>query len=347
MGMTVIVDKRSGCHGIVDERGKAVQEANRFLRALRLRGLSPNTVRAYAYDLLAIYRWMKRHGKRLVKLRQSELVGFISEQRNQAISARSINRRLTVCLLLYRFLTDRDMERGCGISTPAGYYRGAGRDKNLGLYSLPRRRHLSLRMKVPRTLVEPLQVEQIKTALGTLKRYRDMAIIYFMLLCGLRSCELLALRLTQLCFEDKRVRIQGKGNKQRVLPLPPLLVEILRDYLRLERPGRCCSDRLFVVLQGKRRGKPMTACGLRSLLRYRRCCQPSITNANAHRFRHTFGTDMARAGVRLPVLQKIMGHADSSSTLQYVNLSMADIAEQYQRAIDEIHKRYKAQDKGE
>jgi integrase len=206
---------------------------------------------------------------------------------------------------------------------------------------------LSLQLKVPRTLVEPLEVEQIKTVLGTLKRYRDMAVIYFMLLCGLRSCELLALRLTDVCFEDKRVRIQGKGNKQRVLPLPQLLVDLLGDYLRLERPGKCSSDRLFVVLQGKRRGKPMTACGLRSLLRYRRCCQPSITNANAHRFRHTFGTDMARASVRLPVLQKIMGHADSSTTLQYVNLSMADIAEQYQRAIDEIHKRYKTQDKRE
>jgi integrase/recombinase XerD len=192
-----------------------------------------------------------------------------------------------------------------------------------------------------------LQVEQIKIVLGAVKRYRDLAIVYLMLLCGLRSQEVLTLRLADLCLEDNRVRIHGKGNKERFLPLPQALVKLLGDYLRLERPGLCCTDALFVVLQGKRRGQPMTPCGLRSLLRYRRGSRPAIRNANAHRFRHTFGTDMARAGVRLPVLQKMMGHADSSTTLQYVNLSMADVADEYQRAINQIQQRYSLQHKAD
>jgi integrase/recombinase XerD len=341
MRVRVVLDKLTAVHCIAGDRGGAVDQANRFLRALRLRGLSPHTIRAYAYDLVAIYRWLKPPSKGVVKLCQSDLVGFIAEQRQSGLSARTINRRLTVCRLLYRFLTDRDMDRGRGLSTPAGHYRGPGRDKNLGLYSMPRRQRLALQVKVPRTVVEPLQVEQIKTVLGTVRRYRDLAIIYLMLLCGLRSNEVLTLRLTDLCFEDNRVRIRGKGNKERVLPLPQALVQLLGHYLRLERPGQCSGDKLFVVLQGKRRGQPMTTCGLRSLLRHRRRCRPGIGNANAHRFRHTFGTDMARAGVRLPVLQKMMGHANSATTLQYVNLSMADIANEYQRAINQIQKRYR------
>jgi integrase len=204
---------------------------------------------------------------------------------------------------------------------------------------------LPLQVKVPRTVVEPLTVEQIKTLLRTVRRYRDLAIIYLMLLCGLRSKEVLALRLTDPCFEDARVRIHGKGDKERVLPLPQVLIDLLGDYLRLERPGQCFGDRLFVVLQGERRGWPMTPCGLRSLLRHRRRSQPGVKNANPHRFRHTFGSDMARAGVRLPVLQKMMGHANSTTTLQYVNLSMADIADEYQRAIHQIGQRYGHRDK--
>lgn len=345
MGLKVVLDKRTGLYGVFDQRSGAVQEANRFLAALRLRGLSPNTLRAYGYDLLSIYRWLKPLSRGVTKLRESDLVGFIAEQRQRGLRARSINRRLTVCRLLYRFLTDRDMQRGPGVSAPSGHYKGPGRDKSLGLYTMPRRQRLPLQVKVPCTVVEPLRVEQIEILLDTVKRYRDLCIIYLMLLCGLRSGEVLSLRLTDLCFEDARIRICGKGNKERVLPLPQMLLQLLRDYLRLERPKRCYSNRLFVVLQGRRRGRPMTPSGLRSLLRHRRASRRGVRNANAHRLRHTFGSDMARAGVRLPVLQKMMGHASSSSTLQYVNLSMADIAGEYQRAVNRIQQRYEREDK--
>lgn len=83
----------------------------------------------------------------------------------------------------------------------------------------------------------------------------------------------------------------------------------------------------------------MTAAGLRSLFRHRRL-DPELLRANPHRFRHTFGADMARAGVRLPVLQKMMGHADSVTTLRYIQLSMADIAAEYERAVRAIRARY-------
>ena len=83
----------------------------------------------------------------------------------------------------------------------------------------------------------------------------------------------------------------------------------------------------------------MTRAGLRRIFRTRRH-QAEIANANPHRFRHTFGADMARAGVRLPVLQKMMGHAHAETTIRYVNLAMADVADEYNRAVKRIESRY-------
>jgi site-specific recombinase XerD len=344
MSLRVAVNMRTGLHRLQGKSSAELKDANRFLQALRLRGLSPHTLRAYAYDICSIYQWMKRVGKQIATLAECDLVGFVAEQRRRGLGARTINRRLTVCRLLYRFLTDRDMDKGPGLSAPSGHYRGQGRDKNLGLFSLPKSKRLPLQVKVPRTLVDPLTVEQVKSLLQSVRRYRDLCIIHLMLLCGLRSNEVLSLRQTDLCFEERRVRVRGKGDKERALPLPQVLLELLAEYLRLERPRRCRARRLFVVLQGPRRGQGMTASGLRSLLRHRRRSRPAVANANPHRLRHTFGADMARAGVRLTVLQKMMGHASSSTTLQYINLSMADIAQQYQRAIEQIERRYRQPD---
>ena len=85
----------------------------------------------------------------------------------------------------------------------------------------------------------------------------------------------------------------------------------------------------------------MTPAGLRSLFRQRRR-RPTLAIANPHRFRHTFGTDMARAGVRLPILQRMMGHADLKTTLQYIELSLVDVADEYRRALALITARYKS-----
>jgi integrase len=172
-----------------------------------------------------------------------------------------------------------------------------------------------------------------------LRRYRDLAIVHLMLLCGLRSAEVLQLRRGDVLVEDGQLRIRGKGNRERVLPLPQVVARSIADYVRWERPTRCASSELFVILQGPQRGRPMTLAGLRSLFRHRRR-DYAISRANPHRFRHTFGADMARAGVRLPILQRMMGHADGATTLHYIRLSMADIAEEYQRAVEVLEHRY-------
>jgi site-specific recombinase XerD len=324
---------------LVDERRGPVVEANEFLSALHARGLSSNTLRAYAFDLAALYRWLAAVGKSLKDLQHADLLDFVREQRRRGAAPRTINRRLTSCRLLYRFRTDQEVPVGHGASLPAPHYRGPGKDRYLGLHQLPRRRRLKLRVQVPRTLVEPLQREQVGLMLRSFRRYRDLAIVQLMLLCGLRSAEVLSLLRADVSCEECQVRVRGKGGKERMLPLPDTLVDTLGAYLRLERPRRCGSEQLFVVLQGRRRGQPMTRAGLRSLFRHRRL-RPEVAAANPHRFRHTFGADMARAGVRLAVLQKMMGHDDAATTLQYINLSMADVAAEFRRAHQRLQQRY-------
>ena len=324
---------------VVDERGEPVVECNEFLSALGARGLSDNTLRAYAFDLAALYPWLAAADKSLLDLQHSDLLDFIREQRRRGAAPRTINRRLTSCRMLYRFCTDQEVPCGRGSSLPAPHYRGRGKERYLGLHQLPRQQRLKLRVQVPRTLVEPLRAEQVGLVLGSFRRYRDLGLVQLLLLCGLRSAEVLSLTLFDVSFEEGQVRVRGKGGKERMLPLPDTLVETLRAYLRLERPRRCGCEQLLVVLQGSRRGQPMTLAGLRSLFRHRRI-QAAIGNANPHRFRHTFGADMARAGVRLAVLQKMMGHDDAATTLQYINLSMADVAAEFRRAMTEIQSRY-------
>ena len=323
---------------LVDAKQRPIPDANRFLAAIAVRGLSRATVRAYGFDLVALYRRLDDTGHSLRALSGETLLEYIGAQRLSGAQPTSINRRLTTARLLYRFCVGRDIDGGPGLG-PAPYYRGPRRDRLLGLHQLPRRGRLALRVKVPRRVVEPLSGAEVRQFLRSLRRYRDLAIVHAMLLCGLRSAEVLQLEMGDVLVEDKQLRIRGKGQRDRVLPLPELVAQSIADYVRWERPSGCATQRLFVILQGPRRGRPMTMSGLRSLFRQRRR-DHAIARANPHRFRHTFGADMARSGVRLPILQRMMGHADGSTTLRYIQLSMADIADEYQRAVAELQHRY-------
>ena len=84
----------------------------------------------------------------------------------------------------------------------------------------------------------------------------------------------------------------------------------------------------------------MTLAGLRSLFRHRRKQRVILHNANPHRLRHTFGADLARAGIGMRTLQQLMGHTDIDTTQRYINLSLEDVAEEYRQASARIRDRY-------
>jgi site-specific recombinase XerD len=314
-----------------------ISDANAFLDTLAVRGLSPRTLRSYAYDLVVLYRWFDLTGRKLTELTSADVVAFIASQREADAAPRSINRRLCTMRLLHRFCTGQDLASGA--LAPSAHYKGPGRDHALGIHRLRRRATLKLRVKEPQPLIEPLTPQQVRSFIRNLDRYRDLAIAYAMLFCGLRSKEVLDLELGDVVFDDAIIRVRGKGGRERVVPLPDLLAQTLRQYLACERPARCPDPYLFVVLQGRGRGRPMSTAGLRSLFRRRRKLA-LLRNANAHRFRHTFAADMTRFGVRIPILQRLMGHADLKTTLGYVRLSVADLTEEYRRALVELSRRY-------
>jgi integrase len=185
-------------------------------------------------------------------------------------------------------------------------------------------------VKEPKLTIVPLSVDEVARFWASFRTARDLAIVGLMLMHGLRSGEVLALNPEDVLLSEGQLRVRGKGNKLRFLPLAPETTQLIDHYLRLERPDPC-SAALFVVLKGPARGTRMTPAGLRSVFRYHRR-KTGIQLANPHRFRHTFASDMVRAGISLPALMQLMGHADIQTTLHYVQVSPQDVYLQYARA---------------
>jgi integrase/recombinase XerC len=339
MTARVEIDRKSGLFCVVDDVTGPVEEINAFLRAVTTRGLSPLTVRAYAFDLSSAYRWMMVSKRTLAELTRADMLDFVAHEKERGAEPASINRRLTALRLLHRFWHPNGMATAAKESLPSPHYRGRGRDRRLGLHVLHLQQELALHVKDPHKLVTPLTAEQVREFLRSLRHYRDIAIVHLMLLCGLRSREVLGLKLCDVSMLESRVRVMGKGAKERVVPLADLAAASVEQYFKHERPKSCENETLFVCLKGRYRGRSMTTVGLRSIFRIRRK-EVALGNANPHRFRHTFGADMARSGVSLSVLQKLMGHSNPEQTLQYINLSMADVADAYRVAVAEIQKRY-------
>jgi integrase/recombinase XerD len=313
---------------LCDETGRALDWANAFLDAQRIRQLSLRSLRAYAYDLLNFTRWLEPRGQRIADLSESTLVDYVRHQLEQhpTPTPQTVNHRLGVVRYCYRFHTGRDIPAG-----QVHFQHSYIKRPPLGV-GWPRRGiAFGLRLKQDRRVIVPLSAEEVAKFWQSFRTFRDLALVGLMLLDGLRSCELLGLQLENLQLADGQMCVHGKGNKKRVLPLPPEILEVLANYLRLERP-LTNSPALFVSLKGRRRGQPMTPAGLRSLFRHHRLLS-QVRQANPHRLRHTFGSDMVRAGLSLPALQHLMGHAQIQTTMLYVQLAPHDVWQEYARAI--------------
>jgi site-specific recombinase XerD len=315
------------------------RQANEFLKSIEIRALSWRTVRAYAFDLVALMRWLQYSGINFGELTQASLLKYIEYQKARHHSPRSINRELSTCQQYFRFIYDRSISRGVGVTLPAGNYQGRGYDNSIGMRWRKSTGHLSLRVKVPQTIVEPLSHDEVMAFMKSMRHYRDLAIVFTMTLSGLRSVEIIQLELNDINFERSEMLIRGKGNRQRVLPMAPGLIDLIKRYLTYERPSFSPSQHLFVNHQGRRLGEAMTSKGIISLFNRRRK-KPGLKRANPHRFRHTFGANMARSGMHLLVIQKLMGHADPRMTTKYIALDISDVALEYKKIMERIGDKY-------
>ncbi len=178
---------------------------------------------------------------------------------------------------------------------------------------------------------ESLDADDVATFLADLETHRDRAIVLAMVLGGLRAAEVRSMRLADVDRGLRRVRVVGKGNKERVVPVERAFFTEVTAYLRTERPPGCATPECFVVLRGPTKGAPVTEAGMRHIFRTHRA-RSGVTRARPHRLRHTYGTELAAAGIDLLVLRELMGHASPETTAGYVHLSAETIAAEYHRA---------------
>ena len=311
--------------------GREVGWINRYLDREYVRRLANTTLRTYAYNLLHFVRWWEsvHHTGDIRKgdLSESTLLDYVRFQSSQQPrpSPSLINDRVAVA---DRAIRNEFPDAPCQIAR--GFHHAFLQRKPMGLG----RRQVAmsrLRVKVPKRNIVPLSVNEVARFWSSFRTARDLAIVGLMLLQGLRSVEVLVLNRDDALLSEAQLRVRGKGNKFRFLPLAPETVQLLEHYLRLERPDPC-SAALFVLLKGRMRGVRMTRAGLRSLFRHHRQTT-SIKLANPHRFRTTFASDMVRAGMSLPALMKLMGHANIQTTLLYVSVTPQDVYLEYARAV--------------
>jgi integrase len=328
---------RSPFRIVEQETNREVDWVNRFLDRECIRRVAEISLRGYAHALLHFLRWWDsvHHTGDVVEnaLTESTLLDYVRFQSGQEpqLSGCTINQRLAVVdRALRAMFPDAPSQIASGFQVT--YWRrvpmGLGR---------PRPALSRVRVKTPKRTIVPLSVDEVARFWASFRTSRDLAIVGLMLLQGLRSKELLDLNRDDLLLPEVQLRVRGKGGKTRFLPLAPEAIQLLDHYLRTERP-HVSTAALFVSLKGPARGRRMTLAGLRSLFRYHRRTT-GVKLANPHRFRHTFASDMVRAGVSLPALMKLMGHANIQTTLVYVEVTPLEVYQQYARAVAQMVRR--------
>jgi site-specific recombinase XerD len=329
---------------------------NDYLAYLRDRRYSPRTVRAYAFDLLHFCRWLSAEGTAIDAVSTDTLLRFLAACRGALLpgqhggnvvdlrSGRSagyapatVNRRMAAVSGLFSFRAMRDPTLPNPVPRGAAARRSAKGERSgmLGHLARPHARS-QLRVREPRRLPRGLDRTEIQALLGSLRTDRDRAIAGLMLFSGLRSAEVLGLKVTDVDIGRGWARVVGKGDKERRVPIDPDVAGLVQAYLLAERP-ETTEARLFVVAKGPHRGKPLTYEGLRRVFRYHRE-RAGVPAGHPHALRHSFGTALAEAGVDLAVMQALMGHDHVDSAAAYIHLSPQYV----RRAYDDARARQRA-----
>ena len=321
-----------------------------YLGYLIDRAYSSHTVDAYAYDLLAFARWLTAEELAIEQVTTDGLLRYLTACRSALVRGRpggnvysikdgraagfapsTINRRLVAISGLFSYRQMRDPTASNPVPRGKEARRTAKGERSgmLGHLARPQPRS-ALRLREPRRLPRGLDRAETKALLASFRTDRDRAIAGLMLFCGLRSAEVLGLRVRDVDIGRGWVRVTGKGNKERRVPLDPDVAALIQAYLLADRP-ETTSPVLFVVAKGPHRGQPLTRAGLRTVFRYHRE-RSGVRTGHPHALRHSFGTALAEAGVDLSVLQALMGHDHVDSSAAYVHLAPVHVRAAYDAA---------------
>jgi site-specific recombinase XerD len=299
----------------------------------------PNTLLAVAYDLKVFFTVIvKQPGE----VTTADVLDFIKAQRaprrgarvvrledgEAGLSARTIKRRLASLSGLFDYLVARADAGVVANPVPRGLAT-RGRRGRAGVRGTPL-------IRAPRTLPRVLAPADAAMFMGALRTHRDRAMIEVMLLAGLRRCEVLGLRLADLHPGERRVFVaEGKGGRERIVPVSARFFATVAAYYDTERPRTCGTDRVFVVLKGRTRGQPLTAAGLDEIVEGARN-RAGLAHVTCHQLRHTCFTRLREAGMELEAIQAQAGHASIESTRIYLHLANDWLSGEYLRAAEAI-----------
>ena len=263
-------------------------------------GLSKNTLNSYRFDLTLFADWLSKDGNiDLIHVSQSEIQQYLA-YKFPTSQARSISRLLATLRRLYRFLLrEKKVEQ----------------DPTLKIQS----------PKTPKTLPKSLNEAEVESLLSApnLKSpmgIRDKAMLELLYACGLRVTELVSILLTEVIISDGVVRVTGKGNKTRLVPMGEEAVEFVQQYIADARHNilrKKTSKYLFVTA----RGSAMTRQAFWYLIKKYALVANIDIPLSPHVLRHAFATHLINHGADLRVVQMLLGHSDISTTQIYTHVA--------------------------
>ena len=297
-----------------DSSGTNSAEAiiDKFLDAIWMeRGLSANTLGAYRADLLALKRWLAQKDKSLIYATRSDLLEFIAWRTKEGAKPRSTARQLSSFRRFYRFLLRESV---------------IGEDPTLKI-EMP---------KIGRSLPKSLSEKEVESLLAAPDvndplGHRDRTMLEVLYATGLRVSELINLRQSQINLNQGVLRIRGKGDRERLIPLGEEAQKWLREFMagpRVEILLERQTDYLFPT----RRGDRMTRQAFWHIIkRYAKKAEIG-GKLSPHTLRHAFATHLLNNGADLRVVQMLLGHSDLSTTQIYTHVArerMTDLHAQH------------------
>lgn len=275
---------------------------DRYLDALWVeKGLSLNTMQAYRRDLLTFGKWLALRNSALLDAKQQDIMGFFAHCAQHQQSARSSARQLSCLRGFYRYqlrMGHIDTDPTLNIDSPR----------------LPR--------PLPKSLTET-DVEALLQAPRHSERaieLRDKAMLELLYACGLRVSELVELQTTQVSLTQGVVRVMGKGNKERLVPMHAEAQRWLELFLSSGR-GELLDGKLCDAVFPSRRGRAMTRQTFWHRIKLYATRAGIAVALSPHTLRHAFATHLLNHGADLRVVQLLLGHSDLSTTQIYTHIA--------------------------
>lgn len=271
-------------------------------------GLSANTREAYGRDLRRFLDYIDSRRVDALDVELPLLEDYVQHLHKAGISPRSMARMISGVRSFYRYLQID------------GYL---GQDPT-ELLETPR---------LPKHLPEVLTLDEVERILdaidlSTVEGQRDRCLIELLYSCGLRVSEVCALRLSDLFFDEGFVRVIGKGDKQRVVPISPRAVHEIHNWLDARADIAVKPEDEDVLFVSARRGLRLSRVTVFHNIKQHVAAAGIEKSVSPHTFRHTFATHLLEGGASLPAIQAMLGHEDIGTTEIYTHLDTAYLREQ-------------------